>query len=115
MEADFATAQSISLDNEVRTANNRIEYLLDMAEKRIRDAALCGWKYRGQVLEQALEIFANGYFIEIVGILGVFFEDIGQSAAKVRRPLDYPSFGQSCCCYHTLPAPVCPLFASFQS
>jgi hypothetical protein len=47
MEGDFQRMAGISQDNEVSTANNRIEYLLDTAEKRIRDTALCGWKYKG--------------------------------------------------------------------
>eukprot|EP00981_Chlorochromonas_danica_P004714 scaffold948_cov198-Ochromonas_danica.AAC.1 len=82
MESDFKRARNISLDNEVATAINRIDYLLDMAEKRLRDAALCGWKFQGPALQRALEILANGYFIEVVSILGVFFEDLGQQQAK---------------------------------
>lgn len=82
MESDFHKAQSIKLENEVATTNNRIEYLLDVAEKRIRDAALCGWNHRGGALEQVLKMFANGYFIEIVALLGAFFEDRGQTAVK---------------------------------
>eukprot|EP00981_Chlorochromonas_danica_P011138 scaffold3776_cov166-Ochromonas_danica.AAC.13 len=35
MESDFKRARNISLDNEVATAINRIDYLLDMAEKRL--------------------------------------------------------------------------------
>lgn len=84
MEKDFKMAQNIKQDNEVATANNRIEYYLDTAEKRIRDAVLCGWNYREQGdLQRTLEIFANGYFIEIVGLLGTFFEDSGKTAVKV--------------------------------
>lgn len=79
---DFQSAQEISMDSEVTTASNRIEFLLDIAEKRIREAALCGWQYRGKGLEDALSTLANGYFMEIIGVLGVFFEDIGQNAAK---------------------------------
>eukprot|EP01039_Chlorochromonas_danica_P001800 gene1800-1966_t len=71
MESDFKRARNISLDNEVATAINRIDYLLDMAEKRLE-----------MQLYRALEILANGYFIEVVSILGVFFEDLGQQQAK---------------------------------
>ena len=84
MERDFKLSQNINQKTEILTANNRIEFYLDTAEKRIRDAVLCGWNYRktGQ-LERCLEIFANGYFIEIVGLLGTFFEDKGAVSVKV--------------------------------
>ena len=36
-------------------------------------------------LQRTLEIFANGYFIEIVGLLGTFFEDSGKTAVKVKK------------------------------
>lgn len=74
---DFKKCSTITLDNDVATANNRIEFLLDTAERRIRDAALCGWDYRGGLLEHCLELFVNGYFIEIVKQLGAFFETEG--------------------------------------
>jgi hypothetical protein len=83
MFQDFHRAKIITLDNDVATANNRIEYLLDMAEMRIRDAALCGWRYRETKLEKCLEIIANGYFIEIVSILGKFFERSKDEVAEV--------------------------------
>lgn len=88
MLKDFKRAMNISQDTDVSTANNRIEFFLDIAEKRIRDAVLCGWKYRGTLnekgrLESTIEIFANGYFIEIVGLLGSFFEEQGQQDMKV--------------------------------
>jgi hypothetical protein len=86
MYMDFRRAKNIALDDDVTTANNRIEYLLDQAELRIRDAALCGWNYRKDgKLEKALQIFANGYFIEIVSILGKFFEreDDATAASEV--------------------------------
>ena len=82
LEEDFAKSRRIVLDSEVATANNRIEYLLDMAEKRIRDAALCGWKFRHSGFEQCIEIFSNDYFVEIVGLLAAFFEGKGQSSVK---------------------------------
>lgn len=81
MFTDFRRAKSINLADDVSTASNRIEYLLDMAEMRIRDAALCGWKYRGAQLENCLQILANGYFIEIVSILGKFFERENEDTA----------------------------------
>ena len=83
MEKDFKLSEKIKHETEVATANNRIEFYLDTAEKRIRDAVLCGWSYRGGQLERCLEIFANGYFIEIVGLLGTFFEDTGIDQVKV--------------------------------
>jgi hypothetical protein len=83
MERDFKVSRNIRHDTEVATANNRIEFYLDTAEKRIRDAVLCGWSYRGGQLERCLEIFANGYFIEIVGLLGTFFENTGVDQVKV--------------------------------
>jgi hypothetical protein len=83
MDVDFRRARRVEQSSDVATASNRIDYLLDMAEKRIRDAALCGWQHRGEQLERCLEIFANGYFVEIVSILGYYFEDIGQSSVKV--------------------------------
>jgi hypothetical protein len=84
MQRDFKVSHNIKQETEVSTANNRIEFYLDTAEKRIRDAVLCGWKYRGGKLERCLEIFANGYFVEIVGLLGMFFEDTGINQVKVR-------------------------------
>lgn len=74
MTKDFRFINNITLQNEVLTANNRIEYLLDMAEKRIRDVALCGWKTPGE-LRRCAELFANGYLSEIMNVLGAFFED----------------------------------------
>lgn len=84
MDRDFKVAQNIKHKTEVATANNRIEFYLDTAEKRIRDAVLCGWNYRtDRKLERCLELFANGYFIEIVGLLGTFFEDTGATTVQV--------------------------------
>ena len=36
-------ATQIDMGDEVATANNKMEFLLDKAEARIRDTALCGW------------------------------------------------------------------------
>jgi hypothetical protein len=84
IERDFKVSQNIERETPVATANNRIEYFLDTAEKRIRDAVLCGWEYRGGKLERCIELFANGYFIEIVGLMGSFFETSGVTAVKVK-------------------------------
>lgn len=83
IDADVKRAQSIVLGNDVATAVNRVEFLLDVAEKRIRDAAICGWRYRDSGLQQCVETFVNGYFAEIVGLLGSFFEDKQQASIKV--------------------------------
>ena len=74
MGRDFVSAQRIDHGDDVLTANNRIEFLLDTAEMRIRDSALCGWSHQGGVLERCLEMFVNGFFIEMVGLLAKFFE-----------------------------------------
>jgi hypothetical protein len=83
MDRDLKVSQNIRQETEVATANNRIEFFLDTAEKRIRDAVLCGWRHRGGQLERCVEMFANGYYIEIVGLLGAFFEDTGINQVKV--------------------------------
>jgi hypothetical protein len=83
MKRDFEMSETIQLDTEIATASNRIEFYLDTAEKRIRDAVLCGWGYRHGQLERCLELLANGYFIEIVGLLGTFFE--GQNGMDSER------------------------------
>jgi hypothetical protein len=80
---DFSQCRKIELENSVLTANNRIEYLLDVAEKRIRDAAIAGWNIKERGFEQYVEIFANNYFVEITGILAAYFEESGQAEVKV--------------------------------
>ncbi len=80
---DFAQCRKIVLENDVVTANNRIEYLLDVAEKRIRDAALSGWAFQGKGFEHYIQMFANDYFVEITGLLAAFFEEKGQTNVKV--------------------------------
>jgi hypothetical protein len=85
MDRDFKESQKIQMATEIATANNRIEFYLDTAETRIRDAVLCGWNYKNGQLERCLEIFANGYFIEIVGLLGTFFDEKdNQNSAAVK-------------------------------
>jgi hypothetical protein len=80
---DFSQCRKIELENSVLTANNRIEYLLDVAEKRIRDAAIAGWDFKGQGFEQYIEMLTNDYLTEITGILAAYFEESGQAEAKV--------------------------------
>jgi len=74
MEQDFKKAKRIGGEDEVAQANDRIEFLLDTAEMRLREAALCGWDYRGKKLERCIETLVNGYFIEMVGTMGGFFD-----------------------------------------
>jgi len=57
-------------------------FLLDVAEKRIRDAALCGWKQPDK-LKRCAELFANYYLTEIINVLGAFFEDKSLMEIKV--------------------------------
>ena len=40
---NFNTALKIDMGDDVATANNKMEFLLDKAEARLRDTALCGW------------------------------------------------------------------------
>ena len=86
LEKDFKKGQNIELDNDVATANNRIEYLLDTAEQRVRDTALCGWENKGGALERSLELVVNGFFIEIINQLAIFFESHKMQALKVSKP-----------------------------
>jgi len=74
MEQDFKKAKCIGGEDEIAQANDRIEFLLDTAEMRLREAALCGWDYRGKKLERCIETLVNGYFIEMVGTMGGFFD-----------------------------------------
>jgi hypothetical protein len=71
---DFKTSLFIQHDDEISTASNRVEYLIDTAEKRCRDAALRGWSHQGGVLEKCIEMFVNGYFVEMIGQIAKFFE-----------------------------------------
>ena len=84
MQTDFDAASHINHGDAVLTANNRIEYLLDTAEVRIRDAALCGWAYQGGVLEACIEIFVNGFFIEMIALLAKFFESNSTQTAELQ-------------------------------
>ena len=40
---DIGVSESIEQDGAVATANNRMEFLLDRAEARLRDVVLCSW------------------------------------------------------------------------
>lgn len=60
--------------NEMDAARQMVNFLLETAEMRIRDTALCGWRHRGPLLERCLGILINGYFTQIIGVLGRFFE-----------------------------------------
>ena len=55
-------------------AKNTVSFLLDMAELRVRDYALCGWSHQGNLLESCLKTIINGYYINIVEALGYFFD-----------------------------------------
>lgn len=74
VDQDLRRVYRIAMDDAVATANNRIEFLLDVAEKRIRDVALCGWNQPAQ-LQRCAELYANCYLTEIINVLGAFFED----------------------------------------
>ena len=49
--------------------------MIDTAESRIRDTALCGWTDKGVSLEICVQILVNGFYLEIVNQLKSFFED----------------------------------------
>ena len=80
MIKDFDTATQIDMGDDVATANNKMEFLLDKAEARLRDTALCGWGKPENRLERCLEIFVNGYYVELVGLLAQFFK--GQATMR---------------------------------
>jgi hypothetical protein len=82
LASDFAGLRLISLENEVATFTNQLEYLLDMAELRIRDAAMRGWGKQGgeESLEHHLETVTNEYLVEMAALMGRFFE--GDRAMK---------------------------------
>lgn len=57
-----------------QVAKQTVSFLLDMAELRVRDYALCGWSHQGNLLEKCLQMIINGYYINIVESLGYFFD-----------------------------------------
>jgi hypothetical protein len=74
--ADFDSVRKIFHETDVATANNRIEFLLDAAETHLRDAALCGWFHRQDgKLKRFIERIVNAYLVEMVSLLGKFFDD----------------------------------------
>jgi hypothetical protein len=74
--------------DEMDAARQMINFLLETAEMRIRDTALCGWAHRGLVLERCFAILINGYYTQIVGVLGRFFESKeGLMTLQVQKPL----------------------------
>ena len=79
LNVDKRASQNIQAEDgaAVASAIHRMEFLLDRAEARMRDAVLCAWSKKvspGQ-LEKALEVYINGYYIELVGLLARFFRD----------------------------------------
>ena len=82
MEMDFLKAKRILGEDEVTKVNDRVEFLLDAAELRLREAALCGWEYRGAKLEKCIETLVNGYFTEMVGTMGAFFDSDGMKSVQ---------------------------------
>ena len=62
LEIDFKKAKCISVEDPVAQANDHVEFLLDSAELRLREAALCGWNFRGEILENAIQILVSGYY-----------------------------------------------------
>jgi hypothetical protein len=66
-----ALFESVSDD---QVAKQTVSFLLDMAELRVRDYALCGWSHQGNLLESCLRMIINGYYINIVSSLGYFFD-----------------------------------------
>jgi hypothetical protein len=70
---------SVQMD-EVMWANDKLAFLLDTAEMRLRDAALTGWEHRGVVLTESIQKFVNGYLFEMIRILAQFFESKGMES-----------------------------------
>lgn len=70
---DMSAVFQINQENEIDTANNRIEFLLDAAEARLRDAALTGWNQQKE-MKKFMEKIVNNYLIEMAALLGKFFE-----------------------------------------
>ena len=71
---DFDKTLKIDMGDNVATANNKMEFLLDKVECRLRDLALCGWSKTELSLIRSLEIIVNGYFIQLVDLLAQFFK-----------------------------------------
>ena len=78
---DMMAAESIALNDAIETANSKIDFLMKVAENRLRDITLCGWdqwiedKKSGEnKLESCICFFINEYLIEMVGILASLLE-----------------------------------------
>lgn len=75
MEKDFDTAKMFEQDDAISTASNKIEFLLDSAEVRLRDTVVCGWNFQKDgALEKCLTMIVNGYFFEMVRLMAQFFD-----------------------------------------
>lgn len=102
MNKDFSKCACIQIieeingeevENPVKTASDRIGFLLDVSEQRIRDTTLCGWNYSGGVLEDRLSQLVNGYLISIVKELGIFFDnDVSIKVSFIRYDIYYLLF-----------------------
>lgn len=85
IKKDLQIAHSIQHENDVDTASNRIQFLLDTAEMRIRNTALCGWAQReGEVFSSVIQSFLNSYFISMISLLGKFFESKGSGMKSMK-------------------------------
>jgi len=85
MKKDFSVAYEIALDlsdtSEI-SVFDRINYLLDVSEARIRDVILLGWFQPGEELEYCLSVLVSGYYLEIIANLSRFFESGAFSSLK---------------------------------
>ena len=75
VSADFLCLKRIEQSDAISTVNNRLEYLLDMAEFHLREAALCGWEQQNGPLENFISRIINEYLIKMVSLLGIFFDN----------------------------------------
>jgi hypothetical protein len=73
-QRDIETMRHIELETDIATMNNKIEFLLDMAEMHLREISLCGWSYQGGKLERFVELIVNDYLVDVAALLGAFFE-----------------------------------------
>ena len=74
VEKDRDAMMSIVLSDDVATNGNRLDYLLDISESRIRDLAISSWGEDRSKVCTALSKMANLYLVEMVELLGMFFE-----------------------------------------
>lgn len=68
--------------DDVTNVVNRLDYIMNMAEFRILDCGLCGWNVSDKKFSQSLEVMCNDYLIEIVGILGSYFDGSKHNETK---------------------------------